>query len=321
VPEKRVTQNLPLPGDLEDKVLALNPDSIREKDVTEVLSRCPAPRIIALNGSIPFITMESFSKFLILMGYPEESVRNPRTGFYSYSSYMSSRNLAGLIAWHYEKEGMMPIVVGHSQGGMLSIKVLYEFSGAFHNKIAVWNPYRNKPEDRYTLWDPLTDTERPVVGLRLGYASAIATGRLMRIVLGQWNMLARLRKIPDTVEEFTGYHIENDLIGGDFPGSGQSYYPLGTAIVHNVNLPPEYSHITIPLTEDLAKDPETREWISFYASPTEHAPLTTALRGKSDNILFAADIWHSIKKYWCIELQRLIRARRAMNKVFSTYGG
>jgi hypothetical protein len=234
---------------------------------------------------------------------------------------MSSKHLAGLIAWHYEKEGMMPLIIGHSQGGMLAVKVLHEFSGAFRKKIAVWDPYREGPEDRSEIRDPLTGTERPVIGLRVGYASAIATGRFMRFLLGQWEMLTRLMKIPDTVEEFTGFHIQNDLLGGDFFGLGQSYYSLGTAVVQNVMLPAEYSHFTIPLTEDLAKEAETREWINSYTPSPENTPSPDALRGKSTNIFFAADIWHRIKKYWCIELQRLIRAQRDMKRISSGYGG
>jgi hypothetical protein len=31
----------------------------------------------------------------------------------------------------------------------------------------------------------------------------------------------------------------------------------------------------------------------------------------SRHILFAADVWFSVKKHWILELQRLIRARRA----------
>jgi hypothetical protein len=27
--------------------------------------------------------------------------------------------------------------------------------------------------------------------------------------------------------------------------------------------------------------------------------------------MFAADVWHSIKKHWCLEAQQLIRAKRA----------
>jgi hypothetical protein len=30
------------------------------------------------------------------------------------------------------------------------------------------------------------------------------------------------------------------------------------------------------------------------------------------NILLAADLWYGIKKTWCLEAQRLIRARRGL---------
>ncbi len=310
--KETVLQSLSLDTTLEDRILSLDPKRITEKDIQEVLSRYPAPRIINLNGSFPaVITMDSFSRFLIVMGYPEEKVRNPKNGAYSYSSYGSSKKLTGRIAWYYEKEGMMPILIGHSRGGMMVVKVLHELAGAFNEKLPVWNPLTEKAEDRYTIIDPITGTERPVVGLKVGYAAAIGTGRLMRFILGQWNMLTKLRKIPDTVEEFTGFH---DLIGSDFLGFGRAnkYYPLGSAIVRNVRLPAEYSHFTIPLTEHLAKNNTTKEWINKYVPTTEEPELTVEFDVNSNNILFAADIWYSIKKHWCIELQQLIRAKRKM---------
>lgn len=307
-----VLRSLSLAPALEDRILSLDPEHITGKDIKEVLSRYPAPRIINLNGSFPVvITMDSFSRFLIAMGYPEEKVRNPRNGAYSYSSYGSSKKLAGRIAWYYEKEGMMPILIGHSRGGMMVVKVLHELAGAFNEKLPVWNPLTEKAEDRYSIIDPLTGDERPVVGLKVEYAAAIGTGRFMRFILGQWNMLTRLRKIPDTVEEFTGFH---DLIGSDFLGFGRAnkYYPLGSAIVRNVRLPAEYSHITIPLTEELAKNNTIREWINKYVPTTEEPELTVKFDTNSNNILFAADIWYSIKKHWCIELQRLVLAKKTM---------
>lgn len=33
--------------------------------------------------------------------------------------------------------------------------------------------------------------------------------------------------------------------------------------------------------------------------------------GAADNALWAADVWYSIKRHWCLEAQRLIRAKRA----------
>jgi len=293
---------------LEKQILSLNPENITEEDVRKVLSRSPAPRIINLNGSIPLITMDSFSKFLIAMGYPEKSVRSPLDGAYSMSSYASSEKLAGYVAWHYEKEGLMPILIGHSQGGMIVIKVLHELDGAFHDRLQVWNPLTGENEGRHFITDPLTSNEHAVRGLKLGYASAVATGKLMRFLLGQWSMLGKLRHIPDTVEEFAGFHIRHDLIGSDL--TGRNYSPLGSARVRNVMLPASYSHITIPLTENLAADPGSREWINIYVPQTDAPLLPEGLsRDESRNILFAAEQWFYIKKHWCIELQKLVRSR------------
>ena len=32
------------------------------------------------------------------------------------------------------------MLIGHSQGGMLAIRILYELDGAFHDAIPVWDP-------------------------------------------------------------------------------------------------------------------------------------------------------------------------------------
>ena len=162
--------------------------------------------------------MAPFAEFLIAMGYPAERLRNPRDGRYTYCSFTDSRELAGTLAWHYEREGSVPMLIGHSQGGMLTVKVLQDLAGASGDRITVWNPVTDAAEDRFTVVDPLTGVERPVVGLRVPYASALATGSLMRVLLGQWDMVARLRSVPDTVDEFTGYFIEWDLIAGTSPG-------------------------------------------------------------------------------------------------------
>ena len=119
-----------------------------------------------------------------------------------------------MLAWHYEREGMMPMLIGHSQGGMLAIKVLQDLAGGSGDPIAVWNPLTDEPEGRFASSIPLTGDERPVVGLRVPYATALATGSVMRVLLGQWEMLPRLRSVPDTVGEFTGFFIEWDPLAG-----------------------------------------------------------------------------------------------------------
>ena len=135
-----------LPQDLRDRILKLDPEALSEEDMDQVLSKCPAPRMILLEGSLRLVSMESFAKFLVAMGYPEDRVRDPRNGSYSYSSYADSRVMAGMIAWYYEKEGMMPMVIGYSQGGMLSVRILHELAGTFHEKVAVWNPCPEYPK-------------------------------------------------------------------------------------------------------------------------------------------------------------------------------
>jgi hypothetical protein len=255
--------------------------------------------------------MESFSAFLIGMGYPEEKVRKPNGGGYSYNGFTDSKRLAGTLAWYYEKEGMMPILIGHSQGGMLAIKVLHELAGAFHDHIPVWNPVTNEAEERARIVDPITGQARAVIGLQVRYAAAITTGKVMRILLGQWNMVPRVREIPDTVDEFTGFSLAWDLIAGNF-GAAARYRPLGSATVRNVTLPGGYTHITAPLTRHLAANEVTREWINRYAPMNEVAKFPANVDGDSQNILHAADIWYHVKKYWCLEAQRLIRARRVI---------
>jgi len=309
----RALQRISLDRASEDRVLALDPERISPEDVREVLAGAPAPRIICLQGSVPLVTMAPFAKFLIAMGYPEERLRNPRDGRYTYSSFTDSRQIAGALAWHYEREGSVPILIGHSQGGMVTVKVLQDLAGASGDRINVWNPVIDTAEDRFTIVDPITGADRPVVGLRVPYAAALATGSIMRVLLGQWGMLSRLRTVPDTVDEFTGYFIEWDVIAGTSPGSAQDnpYRPTGAAKVRNVTLPAEYSHISLPAAEHLAANKATRAWIEGY-TPGAQPPAGTAL--DTQNLLHAADIWFSIKKHWCLEAQRLVRAQRAVQQ-------
>jgi hypothetical protein len=300
----------PMDRSTEDRVLALDPANISAADVRDVLAYTPAPRIITLQGSVALITMEPFAEYLVAMGYPESRLKDPRDGSLSQGSFADSAQLAGTVAWYYETEGMMPMLIGHSQGGMLAIKVLHEFAGAFHTAIPVWDPMTGQSEQRTTIIDPLTGLERSVIGLKLPYVAAMATGKLPRILLGQWEILGKLRTIPDTVEDFTGFSIEWDLIAGTLPGS-EKYHASGSAHVRNVELAAETSHIAMPRTRYLARNPVTRAWIDSYdpASPLAAPPAGPGI--DTSNIVHAADIWYSVKKHWCLEAQRLISARRA----------
>lgn len=293
----------------EERILALVPEDISPDDVRDVLARSPAPRIVLLEGSVALVTMRPFAEFLIAMGYPETQLADPRDGSFSRGSGGSSAELAGELAWYYEQTGLMPMVIGHSQGGMLAIRVLHELAGAFAAKVEVWNPITGTSEHRTSIRDPRDGRMTPVIGLRLAYVAALATGKLPRWLLGQWTMLDKLRSIPDTVEEFSGYTIEWDPIAGTFPGS-EPYRATGSAQVRNVTLGVATSHIAMPRTRALALDPATRVWIDAYRPDDGRARPAAAI--DTGNLLHAADIWFSVKKHWCIELQRLIRARRAL---------
>ena len=302
------TQTLDVDPEIVRRLHELDPSRISARDVAEVLRRVPAPRIILLEGSVPIINMEPFAEFLIAMGYPAERIRNPRDGRYSESSFVDSQRLAGMVAWYYETEGMRPVLIGHSQGGMLAIRVLYDLAGAFSDTIHVWNPLTDRPEPRTTIVDPVTGDVRPVVGLRVRYAAAIATGKLPRLLLGQWSMLSRLRKIPDSVDDFTGYSLDWDLIAGHY-GNSEPYTAIGSAAVRNVTLPSMYTHIGLPRTEHLAAHAATRAWIDAYVPGTKVAiPEEPGL--DTTNLVHAADIWYSVKKNWCMSARRRLDAIR-----------
>ena len=267
----------------------------------DVLARAGAPRIVLLQGSVPLVTMEPFARFLVAMGYPEARLRNPRDGELSYSSFADSAKLAGELAFDYEQSGMEPMLIGHSQGGMLVIRTLYEYAGAFHDALHVVDPATGETLSRTSIVDPHTGQLRPVVGLHVAYAAALATGWLPRLVLGQWEMLSRLRKIPDTVSEFTGFILPHDPIEGNLLGDSP-YNALGHAHVRNVILPGSYHHLTLPLVAHLASDPAIRAWIDAW-SPRGSAPTPT---GDTSNLIHAADIWYSVKRNWCMQAQGLL---------------
>jgi hypothetical protein len=245
------------------------------------------------------------------MGYPENRIRHPGDRRWSHSPYENSEQLAGLVAWYYEQDGMPPMLIGHSQGGIQAIKILREFAGQFNDAIPVWNPLTDTAEDRVTIIDPLTGRERPVVGLTVSYASAVGAGGAALLLPNQWSMIRGLRTIPDNVEDFTGYSIGLDLWAWTVPGIAQTseYRHNGTANVRNVTLPATYNHVTVPVTHPLAQDAFVRAWIDTYApgAPGSQTPP----EGAGDGVLWAADVWYDVKKHWCLDAQRLIRARRA----------
>ena len=110
IQQEWIPAKLSLTRELEDRILALNPESVTARDVAEVLSRAPAPQIIKIHGGLASVIdeMVSFSDFLQGMGYPGASLTNAGDGTATFSCYESGEMIAGVIAWHYEQSGLRP---------------------------------------------------------------------------------------------------------------------------------------------------------------------------------------------------------------------
>ncbi len=290
------------------RILALDPERISAAEVKDVLARGPTPRIMLLHGGIypVHLGMTSFGHFLVGMGYSEDKIRGPRSGDWSHSPYEDAERLAGIAAWYYERDRMPPMLIGHSQGGMQAVKVLHVLAGAYGKDVRVWDPLTDFALERTTVRDPATGLQRPVVGLSIDYVSVIAAGGAAFLLPNQWTLLDKLHTIPDTVDDFTGYTIGVDLWAWTLPGADLRYKAVGDrAHVRNVSLPASINHVLAPVTADFAADPAARAWIDAYHPGTPPGPLPP---GAGDNLLWAADVWWSVKKHWALEAQALLRA-------------
>ena len=309
-----VLRSLSIDRAVEDRILALDPERIGEDDVRDALAKGPTPRIFEVHGGIyPVqVLMQSFAEFLIGMGYPENRIRDPGDGSFSRSPYELSEHQAGEIAWYYEHEGVRPMLVGHSQGGIQVVKILHELAGTFGPTRRVFNPVTRELEERTTIVDPLSGRERPVVGVSVSYAAVVGTGGWALVLPVHWKVVNVIRAIPDTVDDFTGYRIGVDFFAWDAPGleAVKTFHAEGKAKVRNVTLPAVYSHVFVPATSQLAESPAMRTWLNAF-DPDNEVGRAAVPDAAAANVMFAADVWHSIKKHWCLEAQQLIRARRA----------
>jgi hypothetical protein len=218
------------------------------------------------------------------------------------------------VAWYYERTGLRPILVGQSMGGIQAVRVLHKLAGNYPGPIPVWNPVTDQAESRNEITDPLTGLQRPVVGVQVAFVAASVAGGLARVVPNEWDMNGRLRDIPDSVEEFTGFQKGMDVLGGDYLGFGSAndYHAVGEARVRNVRLPATCTHSEIPYVHGLLDDPQRREWINNYrptAAIADEPQLPEGFESKEGRMVWAAEVWYGIKKHWVLELQRLIRAQ------------
>jgi len=309
-----VLRSLEIDRALENRILALDADHITEEDIQETLQFAPAPRVHCIAGGtlLVHLQMNAFADFLVGMGYPRDKLRHPGNGSYSTPCIDSAPRIAGLLAWYYEKEGLRPMLIGHSQGGVQAMRILHELAGKFRSSINVRNPLTGGAEDRDWIIDPITGEKTPVTQVQCSYASVVGAGGVSRLLPYQWRMWARLRSVPDSVIEFTGFYSHGDVLGGDLAGFADkdSYKPNGIAEVRSVRLPAGHNHYFVPNTRSLATSKITRDWINAY-EPSD-TPSFPDIEGPRRNIIWGAEVWTSIKRHWCLEAQRLIRAKRRL---------
>ena len=151
-----------------------------------------------------------------------------------------------------------------------------------------------------------------MIGISVAYASVVGAGGWALVLPHQWESLDTLRKIPDNVDEFTGYFINVDFFALSFPGNplDRRYEGSGKDNVRNVELPAGYNHVTIPATSRTGAGRADARLDQRLRSREVPADASSLPEEAQEHVMWAADVWYSIKKHWCIEAQNLIRARR-----------
>ena len=179
---------------------------VSARDVAEVLSKAPAPRIMLVHGGVypVHLAMVSFGTFLAELGYPEAKIRDPGNGDWSYSPYTTTARLAGIAAWHYEQDGLRPMIIGHSQGGLYVVKVLKELAGtvpAAGSRCGTRSPTSEEPRDDDRRPD---DRARAPGGRRLGVVRGGARRRRLGARAAQ--PMGRLREPAQDPGHRPGVH-------------------------------------------------------------------------------------------------------------------
>lgn len=290
-----------------DPAAAPLPDCARpETFAASALPAERAPRIVLLQGSLGIVTMAPVGEFLAAMGYPASRLADPRTGAMTTDSDLDGRDLAGMLAWQVERDGARPIIVGHSKGGGVVVDTLRALAGLRGADLPVVDPRTGAAEARDRIVDPVDGATLRVTELRLPYAAAIATGRLPRILRGQFELARVLREVPDSVEAFTGFAIPFDPIAGTLAGDEDPYVTTGAARVRNVVLPAQTSHIGAPLVAHLAREDTTRAFVEHYR-PGSDAPWPSGV--DTSNLMLAAELWYDVKRAWCSEARRAAHSK------------
>jgi hypothetical protein len=67
----------------------------------------------------------------------------------------------------------------------------------------------------------------------------------------------------------------------------------------------------VPASADLAQDAAARAWINAYVPPKGNDAGDDPQAFAGRNIVWAAYVWHDLKRHWTLEAQRTVRAQQA----------
>lgn len=308
--------------DLAKKILALDPNNISDADVRETLSKGPTPWMLSIAPLSPwseeFLAMP---RFLVEMGYPIDRIGDPRKEEYKVFWKEKPEIIAGMAAWLYELDGMNPLMMGWSGGGILTVVVLHSLNNTTgKSRVQVVNGRTGVVEDRAWIIDPYTKKKRPITSLRFSFAASLAAGGLGRVVQAEiWEIVEGLRQIPDSAEEFLGFQSPWDSLGTDAIDSTSekflkenTYRPLGKAEVRSIIADYSYDHFKVVHCEFLSANEEGRKWANSYKPNSSNglwdmrkSDEFSLIVGKQN--IWCGEIWYRIKKHWALQAQRVAR--------------
>ena len=209
---------------------------------------------------------------------------------------------------------MLPMLIGHSQGGMLVVRTLHELAGDFADADPGPRSGHRRALPRTTFRDPAH--RRGAAGRRAArspFAAAIATGKLPRVLLRPMVDAAEAAQDPGHRRRV---HRVHHRVGSD-RRQLRRRRPVrrdGHARTCATSRCPRLQPYRHPA--DRSTWPRTRSRAPG-STPTPRRASRRAAGGAdvdTRNLLHAADLWFSVKKHWCLEAQRSLRAQRARGR-------
>ena len=308
--------------DLARRILALDPERITPEDIARTLSKGPTPWLMGIAPLPPWaVEFLNLIQFFVKSGYPPGRIGDPRINDYRINWREKPEVIGGMAAWFYENDGMAPILIGWSGGGILVVHVLHTLNGSLDTeKVRMVNARTGKIEERTWFRDFHTGESRPMRELRIPFAAALAAGGLGRYVQSKvWPIVQGLHRIPDTVQEFLGFKAPLDIFGTDMLNGSDAgfieanrFQPMGTARVRSIMTDDSYEHFWVVHCNELLDDPQGTVWIQNYRPDPGYGQRDyrstrafSFVEGKRN--LFCGELWHGVKKHWALSAQRVAR--------------